>query len=66
MSNQYDMEPIWIEREDCQEMIIPKSPVTWKTEQLSLSEQMAIMVEQVRDAVRDQPSETALDVERGR
>ena len=53
MINQYDMEPVWIEREDGQEMIIPKSPVIRKTEQLLLSEQMDILAEQVRDALSD-------------
>lgn len=51
MINQYDMEPVWIEREDGQEMIIPKPPVIRETEQLSLSEQMDILAEQVRDAL---------------
>ena len=51
MINQYDMEPVWIEREDGQEMIVPKSPAISKTEQLSLSEQMDILAEQVRDAL---------------
>ena len=60
------MEPIWIEREDGQEMVVPKSPILRKTEQFSLSEQMVILAEQVRDAIRNQPNETALDVERGR
>ena len=53
MINQYDMEPVWIEREDGQEMIVPKSPVIRKTEQLSLSEQMDILAEQIRDALSD-------------
>ena len=51
MSNQCDMEPIWIEQEEGQEMIIPKSPVIRKTDHLSLSEQMDILAEQVRDAL---------------
>ena len=53
MINQYDMEPVWIEREDGQEMIVPKSPVIRKTEQLSFSEQIDILAEQVRDALSD-------------
>ena len=53
MINQYDMEPVWIEREDGQEMIVPKSPVIRKTEQLSFNEQMDILEEQVRDALSD-------------
>ena len=53
MINQYDMEPVWIEREDGQEMIVPNGPVFMKTEQLSFSEHIDILVEQVRDALSD-------------
>lgn len=50
------MEPIWIEQEDGQEMIVPKSPVIRKTEQLSFSEQIDILAEQVRDALSEDGS----------